>query len=202
MKGKERLLEAEIESVRGQAFTDAPREFTGSVPDLLELPLDNTRDRGLYLAALNAAFRHAGKVSGTVHCRDDDPEVCADRIGMRVEGQFRWRKIGLIGLNPALAEGLVRRFGAENVRITDLDPDNIGTVRFGVPIWDGEQQEAELIDWADGLLLTGTTFVNGTFDALWTATRKADTPAVLFGVTAAAMAFLLGIERLCPCAQG
>lgn len=202
LKGKERLLEAEIGEARGHAFTDAPREFTGSVTDLLELPLDNTRNRGLYLAALNAVFRHAGVVSGTVHCRDDEPEECARRIAMRVEDHLRWQKIGLIGFNPAIAEELARRFGPERVRITDLDPDNIGGKRFGVSIWDGERQCAELIDWADGVLLTGTTFVNGTFDTLLDATREAGKPVVVFGVTAAAMAHIFGLERLCPCAHG
>lgn len=202
LKGKERLLEARIGESRGSAFTDAPREFTGSVEDLLALPLDDTRNRGLYLAALNAAFRHAGLVEGTMHCRDDEPEECARQIAARIEDHLRWRRIGLIGFNPALGEELARRFGPDRVRITDLDPDNIGTERFGVSIWDGEQQSGELIEWADGVLLTGTTFVNGTFDRLWEAARDAGTPVVVFGVTAAAIAHLFDFERLCPCAHG
>jgi uncharacterized protein (DUF4213/DUF364 family) len=200
--GKERLVEAVIEGARGHAFTDSPREFTGSVEELLELPLSDNRGRGLYLAALNAAFRYAGRVNGTVHCRDDDPERCADQIATNVEGQLRWERIGLVGFNPAIAEELASRFGPERLRITDLDPDNIGAERFGVPIWDGESRAEELIRWADGVLLTGTTFVNGTFDRLWSVMEATRTPAVIFGVTAAAMAHLFGFERLCPCARG
>ena len=202
LRGKERVVEAIIEKARGHAFTDSPREFTGSVEELLELPLTNTRDRGLYLAALNAAFRYAGRVNGTVHCRDDDPERCALQIATTVEIQLHWKKIGLIGFNPAIAEELARRFGTERLRITDLDPDNIGTDRFGVPIWDGESRAEELIRWADGVLLTGTTLVNGTFDPLWEMRKATRTPAILFGVTAAAMAHLFGFERLCPYARG
>ena len=202
LKGKERLLEARIGESRGNAFTDAPREFTGSVEELLALPLDDTRNRGLYLAALNAAFRYADLVEGTTHCRDDEPEECAQQIATRIEDHLRWQRIGLIGFNPALGEELAIRFGPDRVRITDLDPDNIGRERFGVPIWDGEHQYEELFDWADGVLLTGTTFVNGTFDQLWEAAREAGTPVVVFGVTAAAMAHLFGFERLCPCAHG
>ena len=201
LKGKERLLEAVIGEARGHAFTDAPREFTGSVEDILALPLDRTRNRGVYLAALNAAFRHAGRVGGTVHCRDDDPERCAREIVQTVETRLGWKRVGLIGFNPAMAEALAVRFGPARLRITDLDPDNIGTHRFGIPIWDGETQAGELIRWADGILLTGTTFVNGTFDPLWDAIQEAEVPAVLFGVTAASMAHLFGFERLCPCAR-
>jgi hypothetical protein len=202
LKGKERLVEAVIEEARGHAFTDSPREFTGSVEELLALPLDNARDRGLYLAALNAAFRHAGRVDGTVHCRDDDPEKCAGKIARKAGDHLQWRRVGLVGFNPAIAEELARHFGSERVRITDLDPDNIGTERFGIPIWDGESRAEELIRWADGVLLTGTTFVNGTFDPLWNVMEATRTPAMIYGVTAAAMAHLFGFERLCPYARG
>ena len=202
LKGKERLVEAVIEGSRGHAFTDSPREFTGSVEELLGLSLKDSRERGLYLAALNAAFSHAGLVNGTVHCRDDDPERCADLIAARVGDHFRWQNIGVIGFNPALVEGLTRRFGPHRLKLTDLDPDNIETERFGVRIWDGATRAEELIEWADGVLLTGTTLVNGTFDPLWKMMTANRTPAILFGVTAAAMAHLFGYERLCPCARG
>jgi uncharacterized protein (DUF4213/DUF364 family) len=202
LKGKERLVEAAIGEARGNAFTDAPREFTGSVDELLALPLDDSRNRGLYVAALNAAFQYAGLVRGTVHCRDDAPERCARQIVTLLEVRFRWHRVGLIGFNPAIAQELARRLGAERLRVTDLNPENVGTERFGVPIWDGETRFAELIEWADGLLVTGSTFVNGTFDALHAAIERAGKPMVLYGVTAAAMAHLFGFERLCPCARG
>ena len=166
------------------------------------MPLNRNHERGLYLAALNAAFRHAGRVNGTVHCRNDDPERCARQIAERVEGHLGWQRVGLIGFNPAIAEGLARRLGPERLRLTDLDPDNIGTERFGVPVWDGENRAEELIRWADGVLLTGTTFANGTFDPLWEVIEATRTPGIIFGVTAAAMAHLFGFERLCPFARG
>jgi hypothetical protein len=201
VRGKERLLEAVVGVSRGNAFTDAPREFTGSVEELLAVPLDGARNRGLYIAALNAAFRSAGLVDGTVHCRDDDPERCAREIAATMETRLGWHRVGLIGFNPAIAEELARRLGPDRLRITDLDPDNIGTERFGIPIWDGERRFHELVAWADGVLMTGSTFVNGTFDALRDAIERAGKPMVLYGVTAAAMAHLFGFERLCPCAR-
>jgi hypothetical protein len=201
LKGKERMLEAVIGGARGNAFTDAPREFTGSVEGLLALPLDDSRNRGLYVAALNAAFRYAGLVRGTVHCRDDDPERCARVVAETVDARLCWNRVGLVGFNPAIAEELARRLGPERLRITDLDPDRICTERYGVPIWEGEARVRELVEWADGVLLTGSSFVNGTFDALHDAIARAGKPMVLYGVTAAAMARLFGFERLCPYAR-
>jgi hypothetical protein len=202
LKGKERLLEAVIGEARGHAFTDAPREFSGSVEDLLGVRLDETRNRGPYLASLNAAFRYAGRVAGTVHCRDGDPERCAREIAVEVDQRRGWERVGLVGFNPAMAEALARRVGPERLRITDLDMENIGTTRFGVPIRDGDVEEEALVGWADGVLLTGTTLVNGTFDSLWAAIQRRGIPGVLYGVTAAAMAHLFGFQRLCPCARG
>ena len=34
--------------------------------------------------------------------------------------------VGLVGFNPAIAEAVVREFGAKAVRITDLNPQNVG----------------------------------------------------------------------------
>jgi len=201
LKGKERLLEGVVGGSRGHAFTDAPTEFTGSLKDLLSLPLDSTRTRGPYVAVLNAVFRSAGLVSETVHCRDDDPESCAVEIGERVTRELRWPRVGLIGFNPALADELARRLGPQGLRITDLDPDNVGRERFGVPVWDGSTRYRDLIAWSYGVLVTGTTFVNGTFDSIWQAREQAGKPGVLFGVTAAGLARIFGFPRVCPRAR-
>ncbi|MBN1607170.1 MAG: hypothetical protein JW940_11095 [Polyangiaceae bacterium] len=101
----------------------------------------------------------------------------------------------------ALAESLVRAFGAHAVRIVDRNPDQIGRERFGVTIGDGDRDMAALIDAADVVLLTGTTLVNGTFDAIWSAVQSAGTRGIVYGVTAAGVAALLGIERMCPCGR-
>lgn len=201
--GKERVVEATLEDARGHAFTDAPSEHVGSLRELVELDFGDSRRRALFVAALNATLRHLGRAAGTIHCRDDDPETCGPRIAAQLADPAggRPRTVGLVGLNPALAESLVRAFGAQAVRIVDRNPDQIGRDRFGVTVGDGDRDMAALIDAADVVLLTGTTLVNGTFDAIWSAVQSAGTRGIVYGVTAAGVAALLGIERMCPCGR-
>jgi len=196
LKGRERLIEARIGTARGHAFSDAPREFTGSLRAVLELPLDNTRDRGIYVATLNAVLNHCGEIDRTVHCRDDEPERCAQVIAENLKR--RWERVGLIGLNPAIADELIRCFGPDRMRLTDLDPDNVGARRSGVPVWDGRKEYEKLIRSSDGVMVTGTAFVNGTFDAIWHVLRQYNRPFILYGVTASGIAHLFKFEHLCP----
>ncbi|HEC31575.1 MAG TPA: hypothetical protein ENI41_03685, partial [Deltaproteobacteria bacterium] len=99
---------------------------------------------------------------------------------------------------PAIADHLVRVFGTENVRVTDMNPDNIGTEKFGIPIWDATTQTEEIIRWADYLLITGTTVVNGSFETIRGWLESYHKPYSFFGVTISGIAALLGLPRMCP----
>jgi hypothetical protein len=193
--GKERILEARVGDVRGHAFTDSPRELIGTVRDVFGLGLASNQDRAISVATMNAVMRLLGRVGATVHCRDDEPEDCAGEIARGLQARYGSVTVGLIGLNPAIAEGLVRVFGAEGVLMTDLAADNIGRRRFGVEIWDGAKRTGALIEASDVILATGTTLVNDTFDTI--RAQCGAKPLVLFGVTGAAVCEVMGIERLC-----
>ena len=54
IRGKEVLVEAEFEGVKGQAFTDEFETANYQVQDLLELDLDTNRKRASFIAGLNA----------------------------------------------------------------------------------------------------------------------------------------------------
>ncbi|MBW1823622.1 MAG: hypothetical protein JRI87_03510, partial [Deltaproteobacteria bacterium] len=57
IKGKERVVEAVFEGVRGQAFTDEFENTNYSVEDLLEIELDSNKRRASFISSLNAVFR-------------------------------------------------------------------------------------------------------------------------------------------------
>lgn len=196
--GVERVIEASVLGAKGHAFTDSAGEFVGRIADVLALPLDTNRNRAIFLATLNAALSHLGMVTGTVHCKDDDPEKCAVEISESLLSKHGKCRVGLIGLNPAIAEGLVKIFGAENVRITDRSAKTIGESRFGVEIWDAETRTEDIVRASDVILMTGTTLANGTFDDIRKLAESDGKHCIVYGVTTAGVCHLCGIERICP----
>ncbi len=198
IEGKERMIEAEFNGARGHAFTDSPLDFIGLLEDVLELDTDTNQHRAVYLATLNAVMRSLGMIHGTVHCKNNEPEDCAMKIAGYIKETWGDVRIGLIGLNPAIAETLVKTFGSENICTTDLDYKNIGEYRYDVPIWDGRTRTEELVRDSDFVLATGTTLGNGTFDEIWHLIRQYNKPYLFYGVTVAGISELMGVNRICP----
>jgi uncharacterized protein (DUF4213/DUF364 family) len=197
--GKERVIEADVLGTKGQAFTDSPDEFQGTLSEIAGLGLSTNQERAVFIAALNATLGFLGMVHGTVHCKDDAPERCSVEIADTVAERFGDVAVGLIGLNPAIAERLVDKFGAERVRITDLCRDNIGRKKFGVEVWDGYTRTEDLVAASDVVVFTGTTLVNATFDGIWQHTQTRGKRYLVYGITAAGVCHLMSIDRICPC---
>ena len=196
--GKERVVEATLLGSWGHAYTDSPREFLGTLESVLNLELTTNQNRAIYVATLNALMSNLKMAEKTVHCKDDEPEECALEIAASLLEKYGKADVGLIGLNPAIAERLVDTFGTDHVHITDLSRDNIGQHRFGVEIWDGNKRTEDLIDASDVVIFTGTTLVNDTFGGIWNRIQSQGKEYMVYGVTAAGVSVLLGIERICP----
>lgn len=199
--GKERVIEADVLGTKGQAFTDSPQMYEGTLQEIANLELRNNQERAVYIAALNATLSHLGLITGTIHCKDDDPESCALEIADTVAGRWGEVTVGLIGLNPAIAEHLVERFGRERVHMTDLCRDNVGKKKFGVEVWDGLTRTADLVRHSDVVIFTGTTLVNATFDSIWENIRALGRHYLVYGITAAGVCHLLRFDRICPCGR-
>jgi hypothetical protein len=191
------MIEAAFREARGHAFTDSPGDWSGTLREALLLPLDNSRNRALLLAIMNAVLRESGLVAGTVHCRNGDIALCGQEMASLLREEFGTARVGLVGYQPGLVAGLVSRFGAENVAVTDLLESNIGRVVDGVEIWDGAVRTLELVDKSDLLLVTGSAAANGTLDDLVASAEGRGIPLIVFGVTGAAIARLCGLRRLC-----
>jgi len=196
--GKERVIEAEVLGARAHAFTDSPGEFVGELKKVVHLPLTSNRERSLYVAALNATLRYLNLIEKTIHCKDEDPERCGKEIAFQLLKQWGKVKVGFIGLNPAIAENLIETFGAENVRITDLNKQNVNSFKFGVKVWDGNEWTEELVKQSDVILITGTTFVNGTFDHIMRCIQNYRKDYLIYGVTGAGICKLMRLSRICP----
>ncbi len=198
VEGRERLVEATVNGAKGHAFTDLPRDFRGTLRDVLALDMSSNDNRAVFVAIMNAALRSLGVIETSLHCRDDEPEKCAKELARHVHDTWGKVTVGLIGLNPAIAEALVESFGAVDVRITDLNCKNIRAVKFGVTIWDGRTQTEELVRRSRVVVVTGTTFVNGTFDRIqaWIRGHKRD--YLIYGVTGAGVCALMNWNGMCP----
>jgi uncharacterized protein (DUF4213/DUF364 family) len=197
LQGREVMIEARLLGSYGQAFTDRPGDFSGSLKDVLALSLDTSENRAIFIATLNAVAAHLGLVIRTRHCRDEEPEECASEMARHLLAESGHIKVGLIGLQPAILENLALTYGTDNVRCTDLNPDNIGTSRYGAEIRDGRTETEKLVNWCDLILATGSTIVNNTFDKIREQAASPGKRLVLFGVTAAGAAALAGLEVLC-----
>jgi len=189
LKGKERLMQAEFRGSYGQAFTDMFGNFSGSLDEILAMELNNNFRRAVFVASLNAVARHCGVAEKTIHCRNGDPPRCAQQLISQIREHYNPRRVTLVGMQPRMAEALSSMVA---LRITDMDPENIGTVRHGVRI-DGPERTDEHLQWCDLAVITGTTVVNGSIEEFLTGK-----PALFYGVSVAATAALLGLERFCP----
>jgi uncharacterized protein (DUF4213/DUF364 family) len=191
LKGKERLLQAAVMGCKGQAFTGAQGDFTGTLEEVLALPLVNDFQRAVFVATLNAVACYTGKVDNTVHCRDEKPELCAKQVAEYFRQNYGDPRILMIGYQPSLAEALHKDFC---LTVLDLDPANINQTKNGVFIRDGDTDLDDYISSNDLIFATGSTICNATIDTLF----NAGIPLVLFGTTGAGAAALMGIPRFCP----
>jgi len=129
LKGKEVMIQADFKGSLGQAFTDMPGNYSGTLKEILDMSLDNDFKRAVFISTLNAVLRYLNYISKTVHCRDKEPGECAAHLVNYIKERFGNPSIAFIGMQPAMVEALAAHF---KIRVTDLDPNNIGQQKWGV----------------------------------------------------------------------
>jgi hypothetical protein len=189
VKGMERLMQAEFRGGRGQAFTDRYGNFSGRLADIASMDLNNNFRRAVFVASLNAVMRYLGMIDRTVHCKDNQPRECGQELVNYIGQKYGRPKIAMVGFQPRMVEALAKRF---ELRVTDMDKENIGREKFGVRI-DGPDHTQENLDWCDIAVVTGTTVVNGTIEQF-----RIDKPVVFYGITISGAARLAGLNCFCP----
>lgn len=198
LEGKEAMIEAQFRGSFGQAFTDQPQGFEGTLGNVQGLSLTTTSNRAIFVSTLNAVMAHLGLATGVRHCRDDEPDRCGSQIAYNLLERFGRVKVGLAGFQRAILENLIQSFSVDNVRCSDLNPKSIGSHKFRVEIWDGRTENIKLIKWSDLLLVTSSAIINSTFDDIREETVSQRKHLIMFGVTGAGISALLGFERICP----
>lgn len=195
MRGKEHLMQASFKGAIGQAFSADAGNFHGSLEKVLALPLQSIFERALLVASMNAVLRYLDLIGGTVHCKNTGPKECSLLLEHYLREQ-RIERVGLVGLQPALLEAMVKVLGLGQVMVSDLA--EAGGERYGVTILSDMDSE-RIFEYCQLVFVTGSTLVNGTIDCLMEDAQKHGTGVVFYGSTMAGVAFLLGLERWCPC---
>ncbi len=188
LKGKERIMQAVFQNVKGHAYSDHTGNFSGSLSQVFNLPMDSNFHRALLIATANAALRKMGLIKKSCHCKDDDPVTCATYLKDTLL-TFSPKRIGMIGHQPRLLEEVFRNF---EVRTCDRDPEKIDTIKSGVKVEDSGAYK-EIVKWADLILATGTTLVNDTIDNF-----TGYVPIIFYGITISGAAKLLNLNHFCP----
>lgn len=169
-------------------------EGNGGLDEILEMDIVNDdHARGLFVAALNAVMNHLGLAERTIHCKNKEPEACARQFVDYIRENYGNPKIALVGYQPAILENLSKEF---NLRVLDLNPENIGSRRYGVTVEDGiEAFDDAVINWAELVLCTGSTICNGSIVNFMSLKKE----VLYYGTTLAGTAELLGLKRACFC---
>lgn len=116
--GNEIMLQADCRGAKGQAFTDSPAVYKGTLAEICDMDLKNDEQAaGLFIASLNAVMKYLGKADCTVHCKSEGPEKCAKDIVEYIKENYDNPKIALIGYQPAMLENLSKKF---SIRVLDL----------------------------------------------------------------------------------
>ena len=194
LAGKDVMIQAQFRDAKGQAFTDAPSDFEGTLDEVVAMDIvHDSHSRSLFIAVLNAVMGYLGRCCGTVHCRTEGPELCAGDMKAYLLAHYpKDVRIALIGYQPALLEML--HSSGFSVRVLDLNPANIGQVRCGVTVEDGKKDYDEVVHhFAELVLCTGSTVCNGTIvDYL-----ELEKEVLFFGTTISGTAPLMGLKRVC-----
>ncbi|SEW44767.1 Rossmann-like domain-containing protein [[Clostridium] fimetarium] len=191
LTGKEVMLQAEYQGFYGQAFTDAPSIFSGTLSQILELDLMNdNHSRGLFISTMNAVMRKLDLADHTIHCKNDGPELCGKQFVPYMKDHYNNPKIALIGYQPSILENLAAVF---DLRVLDLNPDNVGQLRYCIKVEHGINDYDEVINWADIILCTGSTICNGTIVNFLNLNKD----VLFFGTSIAGAATILELKRVC-----
>ncbi|MDB3083360.1 hypothetical protein C4097_02120 [Clostridioides difficile] len=193
--GKEIMLEADFKGAKGQAFTSTPAIFEGSLKEILSLDLHgSSHDRSLFIASLNAVMRHLGMTNRTIHCKNNEPEICAKNFPKVIKSKFNNPKVAIIGYQPAIIDNVKDFF---ETRVLDLNPEFIDTIQYNVKIEDGIRDYEDVISWADIIICTGSTLCNNSIVNFISLNK----PVYYYGTTIAGASNILVLKRLCFCSK-
>jgi ferredoxin len=139
IKGKEKLMEAVFKGAKGQAFTDMPGDFRGQLQEVLAIKPENNFQRAVLISTMNAVLRYLGLIDRTVHCRNEDPELCSLELIQYIKQRFGHPRVALVGYQPAMLEEKELKAPEAKAFQTQVDYEGVAEKLKGMfehPIWE------------------------------------------------------------------
>jgi len=195
VRGKEVIMECRFRDSKAHVFTPMPYEGKVSIKEVLNFSLRTIPERSVFYCALNAVMRHFGLVKGTIHCRNNTPEICGKDLLQEILSFYGDVPTLLIGYQPGFVEALAHNLS--ELYVTDMNPVNIGKKVGKVVILDHVLNE-ELIKSVDLVIATGSSIINSTFWSILDWINKYRKEFIVYGVTVAGVAEILKLRRHCP----
>lgn len=203
VRGPEVLVSCSVRGAVGQAFTAAPKPFTGTLGEVLGTDLGDPFMRGVFYAVASAIARLAGVVEGTAHCESLEAEACAAGLAEWVRSRYgQGARVLHVGYQAGHVEALAELL-RDNLIVTDLKEGNVWVSRRGRLIYDG-MEGRHYVGLADLILMTASSLVNGTAWGLLADARLLGRDVVVYGVSGVGALALLQRHvslvrgRFCP----
>ena len=189
----EYCVTAEICGVKGEAYTETPSDFEGTLKQALEIPPTEKGISAVTVAAINAAMSFLHLSPGVF---PEDPQqhvLYADGLCRYITEQYGKNRIVLIGYDGYL----VKRFMEEGLEFwtLDRDPDHVAQDRFDHVIVNSAKRNRESsFVWGNVLIVTGSTLCNGTIVQYLNSGKE----LLFYGITCAGAATLLKLPWFSP----
>ncbi|MET1160055.1 MAG: DUF364 domain-containing protein [Thermoprotei archaeon] len=205
LRGPEIMLTCKYGKGVGQVFTVAPRNYRGSIRNIIERDLTSIAWSSLFHAVLNAILNHLGLIDRTLHCSKNEPLLCGYKMTHYLYSEHGITRILHIGYQPGHVEELYTIY-RDNLLVTDLRSDTVWNRKRGILIIDGNLNKY-FIQHSDVVLLTASALVNNTGWEIVEYARLYYKPVIIYGVSATGAVYLLrenkilDIRLYCPYAR-
>lgn len=184
---------AEIKGVKGEAYTETPESFSGTLKEALEIAPSKNGISAVTVSAINAAMNHLSLSPGTFGKDRESHFEYADALYSYVTEHYGRDNIVLVGYDGYI----VKKFMDEGMIFwtLDRDPANIAQDRFDHVVVNGARlnRESSYV-WGKLLIVTGSTLCNGTITHYLDSGKE----LLFYGITCAGVATLLGLPWFLP----
>jgi hypothetical protein len=196
LAGRSRLV-GKFNGNMGISHTFYPTPFSGTIREILDIPMDTAPNRALVVSALNAVAAWSDPELRTLHCTEKGSLRCT-RLLVNTLKKEGYSCPGLIGFQPVFMEKLGEEFGIWNTAVIDQSELNEETRKIEAIECADDAHIFQLFAWSDVVVATGATLISGTLPDIVEMSEITGVPLMFYGTSIAGTANLMNLNRFCP----